>query len=299
MTDTISIITVNYNGFDVTCGMIESLAAHMDTPYELIVVDNGSEKDEATMLAARYPHIRAIRSLQNRGFAGGNNIGMRAASGRYLFFLNNDTFITDNSVRHLRETLDSHPETGCVCPKIKFASDGNPVQFAGYTALSSVTLRNSLIGFGCTDDGRFDTPAVTPYAHGAAMMVRRETVEKAGPMPEMYFLYYEELDWSERIKEAGYDIRYEPRCTVYHMESRTTGADSPLKAFYLTRNRLLFASRNRRGIKKILSLAYLSTVAPAKNAISYLMKGRRDLAQAVAQGVSAFASANRKTGKNM
>ena len=83
------------------------------------------------------------------------------------------------------------------------------------------------------------------------------------------------------------------------MESRTTGADSPLKAFYLTRNRLLFASRNRRGIKKILSLAYLSTVAPAKNAISYLMKGRRDLAQAVARGVSAFASANRKTGKNM
>lgn len=298
MTNIISIITVNYNGFDVTCGMIESLAAHMDTPYELIVVDNGSEKDEAAMLAARYPHIQAIRSRENLGFAGGNNIGIRAASGRYLFFLNNDTFITDNSVRHLRETLESHPETGCVCPKIKFAAPGHPIQFAGYTPLSPVTLRNSLVGFGCADNGSFDTPAVTPYAHGAAMMVRREAVEKAGPMPEMYFLYYEELDWSERIKEAGYDIRYDPRCTVYHMESRTTGADSPLKAFYLTRNRLLFASRNRWGVKKILSLAYLASIAPAKNAAAYLMKGRRDLAWAVVRGVSAFASANRKTGKN-
>lgn len=75
MTDTISIITVNYNGFDVTCGMIESLAAHMDTPYELIVVDNGSEKDEAAMLAARYPHIRAIRKPGKTSvLAGGNNI---------------------------------------------------------------------------------------------------------------------------------------------------------------------------------------------------------------------------------
>lgn len=297
MTDAISVITVNYNGFDVTCGMIESLAAHMDVPYELIVVDNGSKKDEAAMLAARYPHIKAVRSEKNLGFAGGNNMGIRAACGRYMFFLNNDTYIEDNSVRYLKETLEAHPETGCVCPKIKFASAGNPVQFAGYTPLSAVTLRNSLVGFGCADDGRFDTPGITPYAHGAAMMVRREAVEKAGHMPEMYFLYYEELDWSERIKEAGYDIRYDPRCTVYHMESRTTGADSPLKVFYLTRNRLLFASRNRRGVKKILSLVYLSTVAPAKNAVIYLLKGRTNLFRAVVKGVAAFPAAYRESEK--
>lgn len=79
------------------------------------------------------------------------------------------------------------------------------------------------------------------------MMVRRETIEQAGEMPELYFLYYEELDWSERITRSGWDIGYEPRCTVFHKESRTTGRESPLRTYYLTRNRLLFGWRNRRG----------------------------------------------------
>ena len=77
-----------------------------------------------------------------------------------------------------------------------------------------VTLRNALIGFGMPDDGSFDTPRDTPYAHGAAMMVRREVPRKAGPMPDIYFLYYEELDWSVRIREQGWKIACGPRCTV-------------------------------------------------------------------------------------
>ena len=176
--------------------MIDSLRRHVTTPLEIIVVDNGSERDEAAMLRERYPDITVLRSDENRGFAGGNNLGIRAATGDCLLLLNNDTEVADDTLHYLCETLDADPAIGAVCPKIRFWAPPKAIQFAGYEPLTRITLRNALIGFGKPDDGSYDTPHDTPYAHGAAMMVRRTAVEKAGTMPEEYFLYYEELDLS-------------------------------------------------------------------------------------------------------
>lgn len=291
----ISVITVNYNGLDLTTAMISSLRRHVRTPLEIIVVDNGSACDEAAPLRARFPDIKAIRSEENRGFAGGNNLGIAAATGEYLLLLNNDTEVADDTLHRLSDALDADREMGAVCPKIRFFVPPRAIQFAGYTPLTRVTLRNALVGFGEKDDGRFDTPHDTPYAHGAAMMVRREAVEKAGPMPELYFLYYEELDWSERLREAGYRLAYCPGCTVFHKESATTGQASPLRTYYLTRNRLLFARRNRRGAARMLSIAYQLTVALPKSVCAALLRGRGDLARAALRGGGDFL--RNKTGK--
>ena len=176
----ISVITVNYNGLELTAAMIASLRQYVSTPIETIVVDNGSLRDEAHLLAERFPGIVAIRSERNLGFAGGNNLGLRAARGRYLLLLNNDTEVGDDSLHYLCDALENHPRWGAVSPKIRFADPPRPIQFAGYTPLSKITLRNGLVGFNREDDGSYDTPHETPYAHGAAMMVRRETIEQAG-----------------------------------------------------------------------------------------------------------------------
>ncbi len=291
----ISVISVNYNGFAVTSAMIGSLRRHVTTPTEIIVVDNGSKRDEAAMLRERYPDITVLRSAENLGFAGGNNLGIRAATGDCLLLLNNDTEVADDTLHYLCDTLDADPAIGAVCPKIRFHEPPQAIQFAGYTPLTRITLRNALIGFGQPDDGRFDTPHDTPYAHGAAMMVRRDAVEKAGPMPEEYFLYYEELDWSVRIREAGYRIAYDPRATVFHKESVTTGRQSPLRSYYLTRNRLLFARRNRRGAARMLSVAYQLGAALPKSVLTALRHGRGDLAAAALRGARDFL--RHKTGK--
>ena len=214
--------------------------------------------------------------------------GFAAATGDYLLLLNNDTEVTEDTLHYLCETLDGDRSIGAVCPKIRFFAPPQHIQFAGYTPLTRITLRNALIGFGEPDDGRYDTPHDTPYAHGAAMMVRRETLEKAGPMPEVYFLYYEELDWSVRIREQGWRIAYDPRCTVFHKESATTGQQSPLRSYCLTRNRLLFAWRNLRGGARLLSVAYQLCIAAPKNAVSALAHRRGDLAKAVCRGVRDF-----------
>lgn len=291
----LSIITINYNGLKDTCELIESLPLE-DKSIEVIVVDNASKEDEATIIASRYPQVKVIRSEKNLGFAGGNNLGIKAALGRYLFFINNDTILRckKEDVRckmffqPLTDRLESSPEIGMVCPKIRFAWENHPIQFAGYTPLSRYTMRNRSIGFGESDKGQYDTAHPTPYAHGAAMMVKREAIEKVGLMPECYFLYYEELDWSKMFARAGYTIWYEPACTIYHKESQATGQNSPLKTYYLTRNRLLFVKRNIKGLRRYITYTYLLLVVAQRDICRYILHRQFDLASATKKGIINF-----------
>lgn len=282
----LSIITVNYNGLEDTCALIDSITFNED--MEVIVIDNGSTENEANILQERYPNIIVIRSNKNLGFAGGNNLGIKAAKGKYLYLINNDTIFKDFNPQALIQRLESSPKIGMVCPKIRFAWGNNPIQFAGYTPLSHITVRNRSTGFGEEDNGQYDTPHQTPYAHGAAMILKREIIDKVGLMPECYFLYYEELDWSMMITHAGYDIWFEPTCTIYHKESQSTGQNSPLRTYYITRNRLLLVKRNFTGLKKYLAYAYLQMIVATRNILKYSIKGRIDLLKATTKGIRDF-----------
>lgn len=288
MTDTpqISFITICYNGLKDTCQLIASLQAHIQSvSYEIIVVDNASNVNEAAIISSHYPSVVVLRSETNLGFSGGNNLGIKVAKASYLFLINNDTYIESDGFAHLIERLESHPEMGGVSPKICYGFPPRNIQFAGFTPLSAITLRNRTIGAGHPDDGTFDTPRPTPYLHGAAMMIKRQVIEKVGLMPEVFFLYYEELDWCTHITNAGYELGYEPCCTVFHKESQSTGSLSALRAFYITRNRLLYARRNLTGVRRMLSILYQSTVVAGKNSLQHVLKGRFDLAAATWKGV--------------
>lgn len=284
----VSIITINYNGLADTCALIDSIT--FNDSIEVIVVDNASKKNEACEIAKRYPTVKVIRSECNLGFAGGNNLGIKAARGRYIYLVNNDTLFKseDTSFQPLIARLESSSKIGAVCPKIRFAWGTHPIQFAGYTSLTNITLRNKGIGYGEEDHGQYDTARPTPYAHGAAIMLKREIIEKVGLMPECYFLYYEELDWSMMITRAGYEIWYEPACTIYHKESQATGQNSPLKNYYITRNRLLFAKRNRSGLSKVLTYCYLVGIVGTKDILKNLITGRYALSGATFRGIISF-----------
>jgi len=285
----LSIITINYNGLKDTCELIDTLPLK-DKSIEVIVVDNASTQDEATAIEQRYPLVKVIRSPKNLGFAGGNNLGIKAAQGKYLFFLNNDTILKfqTSDLRPLISRLESSPKIGIVCPKIRFSWGNQLIQFAGYTPLTPITMRNKAVGCGEVDHGQYNTSHSTPYAHGAAMMVKREVIEKAGLMPECYFLYYEELDWSMMIRRAGYDIWYEPACTIYHKESQTTGQNSPLRTYYITRNRLLFAQRNQQGMARYITYLYLIGLVAFRDMLKYTFQCRWDLVRATIRGVVSF-----------
>jgi GT2 family glycosyltransferase len=293
----LSIITINYNGLKDTCELMDTLPLD-DTTLEVIVVDNASKDDEASIIAQRYPQVKVIRSETNLGFAGGNNLGIKAARGKFLFFINNDTLlykeegegwkVKEDMFRPLINRLESAAKIGAVCPKIRFTWADSPIQFAGYTPLSAVTLRNQSIGFGEQDKGQYNSPHPTPYAHGAAMMVKHEAIEKAGMMPENYFLYYEELDWSVMIRRAGYEIWYDPSFTIYHKESQSTGQQSPLRTYYITRNRLLFVRRNVSAPVKYVSYLYLMVLVGCRDIVKYTFQGNCSLSKAVVKGIYHF-----------
>ena len=284
----LSIITINYNGLKDTCELIDTLPLHDET-IEVIVVDNASTQDEATEIEKRYQQVKVIKSDKNLGFAGGNNLGIQTAHGKYLFFINNDAILPQPSALSLLiNRLASSDQIGMVCPKIKFSWGDHRIQYASYTPLSKITLRNKSIGFGEEDNGQYNIAHPTPYAHGAAMMVKKEVIEKVGMMPECYFLYYEELDWSMMIRRNGYEIWYEPTCTIFHKESQTTGQQSPLKTYYITRNRLLFAQRNITGIERFITYIYLIGIVTVKDILKYLNKGQVNMAKAVMKGIKDF-----------
>ena len=282
----LSIITINYNGLKDTCELIDSIPFNND--LEVIVVDNASMNNEASAISAKYPQVKVIQSQQNLGFAGGNNLGIKVSKGKYILLINNDTIFKEFNVQALIDRLESSPKIAVVCPKLRFSWGNNPIQFAGYTPLSKITVRNQAIGFGEEDHGQYDTAHSTPYAHGAAMLIKREALEKVGLMPECYFLYYEELDWSMMFTRAGFEIWYDPACTVYHKESQATGQNSPLRTYYIVRNRLLLVKRNWNGVTKYLSYAYLLGVVGVRDILKYALSGKWELLKASTNGLRDF-----------
>ncbi|MBA3828325.1 MAG: glycosyltransferase family 2 protein [Taibaiella sp.] len=268
----VSVVTVNYNHSHVTDAMLDSIANKNTYPFlQIIVVDNGSRDNPVPEWKEKYPEILFIRTEVNLGFAGGNNLGIHQATGDYLFFANNDTEFTDTLIERLVATLEENPAIGIVSPKIRYYDQPDMLQYAGYTQINYYTARNACIGQYEQDKGQYDhVTGSTGYAHGAAMMVRREAIEKAGLMAENYFLYYEELDWCERIKRAGFEIHVNMQALIYHKESVSVGKKTALKEYFMNRNRILFTRKNAPPVAKFIFYCYFAAIVTPRNLLVYI-----------------------------
>lgn len=272
----ISIITINYNATGVTCELLRSIREHNTYKnLEVIVVDNASKEDPTQRLKAIYPDVKILLNGVNAGFSGGNNVGIKAAQGDYLFLVNNDTEFTPGLIEGLLDVFERYPDAGVVSPKFHFFFNKGTIEYAGYKGINLLTGRTGMIGRGEKDDGQYNKIQVTNSAHGGGMMVARKVINDVGLLYEPYFLYYEELDWSEQIKKKGYKIYFQPNALIYHKESMSTGKSSPLKTFYLTRNRVLFMQRNMNKLCFIIFLIYFSLFTVPKNTLVYYIKGQR------------------------
>lgn len=270
----VSVITVNFNQPAVTEALLASIFKYNSYPdIEIIVVDNGSKTNEVPRWQIQYPDVKFIRSEANLGFAGGNNLGIKAATGDYYFLVNNDTEFTRGLTETLANKLDSDATIGIISPKIKFHQMPDTLQYVGFTPMNYYTCRNKCIGFLEKDNGQYDDlDQETGFCHGAAMMLRREAVEKAGVMNEGFFLYYEEMDWNEHIKHAGYKAWVNTNALIYHKESVSVGQGSPLKEYFMNRNRILFIRRNAPLHKALVFYVYFILAVAPRNVLNYMSK---------------------------
>ena len=193
--------------------------------------------------------------LDNIGFAGGNNKGIKEAldwGADAVMLLNDDTKLDKEAVLNLSQSLFSNESVGMVVPKIYFYPGfeyhksryqkkdlGNIIWYAG----GSIDWNNVVgvhRGVDEIDIGQCDRQENVEFATGCCLMIRREVFERIGLLNEKYFLYLEDLDFNVRVKKAGFKIIYQPQAVIWHKNAQSSGVGSGLHDYFFTRNRLLF-----------------------------------------------------------
>jgi GT2 family glycosyltransferase len=145
-------------------------------------------EDATEVITPGYPDVKFMRSEKNLGFAGGNNLGFSASTGKYLMFLNNDTEVDRGFIEPLVSFFEANPKAGAASSKIFYHNSGDIIQYAGSTSINPFTGRNKRLGFMEKDCGQHDTlRETTELAHGAAMMVPRSVIERQEQCPNFSF----------------------------------------------------------------------------------------------------------------
>jgi GT2 family glycosyltransferase len=239
----VSIIIINYNTFQITCDCIESVIQYTQRlPYEIVLVDNASPNDDPDEFLKRFPSIRLIKSKENTGFAGGNNLGITAATGDIILLLNSDTILTEDSISIAAEALEQRKDVGALGVRLvypdgrlqhtarKFRSIKNELLDVGRPVLKLLPYKKRAgIMLNQYFHGDYDTYA--DWVSGAFMMFHRSLLKKLplGKLDERFFMYGEDQLWCFQFQQLGYRNFYLASTTVIHINNASTEPSKQLK----------------------------------------------------------------------
>jgi GT2 family glycosyltransferase len=263
-TPSVSIIILTTNALAMTKEQLLDVAK-LDVKginAECLVVDNGSKDGtEDAIRNYKLPNMKYkfIESGANLGFAGGNNIGIQDVIKRkfdYILLMNNDLILPKDIVIKLVDYMEKNGGVGIASPKMYFAKGyefhkdryeesekGKVFWYAG-GIIDRANVYASHRGVDEVDKGQYDKIEETDVANGACVIIRREVFEKIGLLDASFFLYWEDADFSERAKKAGYKVMYFPDTCMWHKVSASTGGSgSPTNDYFLTRNRFYYSMR--------------------------------------------------------
>lgn len=245
----VSVVILNFKVADLVISCVKSVQKSDYKDISIIVVDNNSQ-DGLEGKIKDYKDVEFIQTGKNLGYSGGNNVGIKKAlkdGADYVFVLNPDTTITKDTIDILLSRTEQY-QADIVGPKIYFenseqnSSSKKKIWFAG-GIFDKANVLGSHKGVNEVDKGQHDKDEEVDFISGAALFVKSEVFKKVGLFDENYFLYYEDSDLCYRAKQAGFKIMYIYQAIVFHGNAKSTGLGSPLQDYYITRNRLLFASK--------------------------------------------------------
>jgi GT2 family glycosyltransferase len=247
----IAVVIVNWNGRSLLDACLESVSRQTLSPAHVILVDNGSTDGSQAHVAAVWPRVRLVALDRNLGVAAGNNVGVEvalAAGATSVVFLNSDAEPAQDALALLASELErSGRDVWAAAPKILYRRNPSRIWSAGgefdwWRGLSRDRGTDQL------DRGQYDVPGDIDYANTCCLMVRAEAFQRVGRMDEAYYMYFDDSDFSARLRRRGGRIRYVPAARVLHdVQSSSQGAPSRPSLFalyYTTRNRVRFIQRN-------------------------------------------------------
>lgn len=275
----VSIVVLNWNGLADTRECLHSLQAARYPAMRVIVVDNGSQDDEASALEREFAgFIDLLRLPENRGFAAGANAGIRRsleAGADYVLLLNNDTIVAPEFLGALVDAAEDIPNLAAVCPRTHFYNRPRVV----YSTGGEVSIWRGVatqVGRGQKDRGQFERLERRGYADGVCMLIPAAALATVGLLDEQYFAYWEETDWCVRAAERGLHCYYVPQAHVWHKAARSRSPDAAFDYLY-RRNALLFVRKRGTPLQVVTAvLMHALVYAPL-----YFLRNPRRIARAV------------------
>lgn len=234
---TVAIIILNWNGLDNTEKCLDSLLEIKNVNYNVIVIDNGSNNNEAEKLKKKFGSKIEVHPLpENIGFTGGMNYGIETAKKfkpEYYLLLNNDTTVDKNFLKNIIQTASSDPSIGVVSPMIYNYFHRNEIIFSGGYV-------NWLFGKTFHRTNKIDYVLTCKFITGCCFLIKKEVIEKIGKLDNRFFAYFEDAAFSITATKAGYKCVCDPSAVIYHKESASMEKAGPFKTYLVSRNRILF-----------------------------------------------------------
>ena len=261
----VSIILVNYNGAQVAIDCLHSIQKHLHSvPYEVIVVDNASTDQSADLIEKTFPTVQLIRQSKNVGFGAGNNLGARVASGQYLFLLNTDTVLTCDLLPHLVQVIEQDSTIGIVGPKLLNSDQSLQLSTANSISLwgefqdlkQKIEYRNPEKRSQISQ--QFTIQQEVDIVIGAALLIRRSLFEELKGFDETFFMYFEESDLCQRVREKGYKIVYTPSVSLIHLGGYSVNKTSDRLSLEYRRSQIYYYQKHRPRYEQIILRCYLA-----------------------------------------
>lgn len=249
----LTIAILNFNGVGYLRRFLPKLISLNQHPFQLLIIDNGSQDDSIEYVSANYPEIKLISLDKNYGFAEGYNLGLQDIHTKYFLILNNDVEIERRDIDILYSFLENNPDYAAAQPKIRALDKRDQFEYAGASGgfidhLGYPFCRGRIMNDIEKDTGQYDDAVDIFWATGAALFIRSSIFHALGGFEPYFFAHQEEIDLCWRIQRAGFKIRVLPSSIAYHKGGGTLAYANPFKTYLNFRNNILTIIRNQPGI---------------------------------------------------
>ena len=245
----LAIAILNWNGLELLKRFLPSLCKYTSETYQIYIIDNCSEDDSVNFIKKNFDRIKVIKLNKNYGYAKGYNIGLKNINAEIICLLNNDVEVSKNWTEPIIQQFKKEKNTAVIQPKLKNQEDKRYFDYAGAAGgfldkYGYPYCNGRIYNVVDTDENQYEKIYDIFWASGACFFMRKKYFEAAGKFDEKFWAHMEEIDLCWRLKNMGFDIKYNYKSTVYHVNAATLKTENYQKTYYNFRNQLYMLTKN-------------------------------------------------------